>query len=218
MSMISLHHHVPLAPAGWTAEAACSESAVWASLAPLPPLLLADGSGPAAQQTTVRLCCDQCGLYVRFDCSDRDIWGTYDQRDAPIYDEEVVELFLSPGRDVPRRYVEIEVSPNGVMFDARIDSPAGTRVGLTVDTGWDCPGITWRAERHDADQRWSAVLCIPFAALVEGEPPEVWRANFYRIERPREGMPEFSCWSPTYTEPADFHVAGRFGTLYLPRR
>ncbi|HEY6323364.1 MAG TPA: hypothetical protein VJA16_17615 [Thermoanaerobaculia bacterium] len=48
-----------------------------------------------------------------------------------------------------------------------------------------------------------------------GQPPRRWRANFYRIERPRGSPPELSCWSPTLTEPADFHRPDRFGVLEL---
>jgi hypothetical protein len=46
-------------------------------------------------------------------------------------------------------------------------------------------------------------------------PPRRWRANFYRIERPRGGRPELSCWSPTFTDPPDFHRPERFGVLEL---
>jgi hypothetical protein len=45
--------------------------------------------------------------------------------------------------------------------------------------------------------------------------PTAWRANFYRIERPHLSDPEFSCWSPTHTEPASFHRPSHFGLLYL---
>ena len=48
-----------------------------------------------------------------------------------------------------------------------------------------------------------------------GELPDTWRANLYRIERPRDAAPEYSCWSPTLTDPADFHKPARFGVLRL---
>ncbi|HYG61044.1 MAG TPA: carbohydrate-binding family 9-like protein, partial [Thermoanaerobaculia bacterium] len=66
-------------------------------------------------------------------------------------------------------------------------------------------------------QDWWAALAIPWAAIapVSTPLPPIWRANFYRIERPRDGVPEFSCWSPTLTDPADFHKPARFGALEL---
>lgn len=188
----------------------------WRDVPALPPFTLADGSGPAQQQTTARLCFDAQALYVRFDCDDNDIWGTYTQRDEPIYDEEVVELFIGPGPADLIHYYEFEISPNGVLLDAKVYNPTSQRAELEVDTQWNCPGIRWQAGRNDEANHWWAVLVIPWAALAPpGKLPPIWRANFYRIERPRHAQPEFSCWSPTMTNPADFHKPAWFGRLTL---
>ena len=181
----------------------------WEEIAPLSPLVLADGGGAPEQATTVRLCWDEEALHVRFDCEDRDAWGTYRQRDEPIWQEEVVEVFLAPGEEDPIDYVEIEVSPLGVLFDARIHNPTSLRADMTADVAWDCPGLRWQAGRGKARQDWWAELSIPL------EPGRIWRANFYRVERPRDGAAEYSCWSPTLTDPADFHKPVRFGVLEL---
>jgi hypothetical protein len=189
---------------------------IWDEIPALPPFILADGSGPAKQQTVTRVCSDSEALYVRFDCDDPDIWGSYTWRDEPIYVEEVVEIFLGPGRANLTRYYELEISPNGVLFDASIYNPTSRRADLEINTGWDCPGLRWHAERNDAAHHWWAVLVVPWAAVAPpGDFPLIWRANFYRIERPRGAIPEFSCWSPTMTEPADFHKPAYFGTLML---
>jgi len=197
---------VPRAPAVWS----------WEEIPTLPLLVLADGSGPAVQQTRVRLCRDDRALHVRFDCEDRDAWGTYRRRDDPVYEEEAVEVFLAPGEADPVRYCEFEVSPLGTLFDARIHNPTSLRADLTADPTWDCPGLLWKTGRCAARQDWWATLSIPWAGIVPpGVLPPVWRANFYRIERPRDGGPEFSCWSPTLTRPADFHKPARFGALEI---
>jgi len=188
----------------------------WAEATLLPPLLLADGSGPALQQTAVRVCYNSWGLFVRFDCIDRDIWGTYTQRDEAIYDEEVVEVFIGAGEATPVNYYEFEVSPNSVLLDLTVHSPNGNRDGLIANFAWDCHELRWAAARNDAAGQWWATLAIPWAALGVTETlPPVWRANFYRIERPRDGAAEFSCWSPTLTDPADYHRPARFGVLRL---
>jgi len=191
----------------------------WEDVPPLTPFTLADGSGPAMQQTKVRLCRDEEALHVRFDCEDRDAWGTYGRRDDPIYEEEAVEVFLAPGENDPTRYFEFEVSPLGVLFDARIHNPTSLRADMEAAPSWDCPGLRWAAGRGTVRQDWWAILSIPWAAIRPIRPPEdlprIWRANFYRIERPRGGEPEFSCWSPTLTRPADFHRPARFGFLEL---
>lgn len=178
----------------------------------IPPasLVLADGSGAPEQATTVRLCWDNETLHVRFDCEDRDAWGTFKERDDPLWQEEVVEVFLAPGEEDPVVYMEIEVSPLGVLFDARIHNPTGLRADMTADLAWDCPGIRWQVGRGAKRQDWWTELSIPWE-----KPSKIWRANFYRVERPRDGAPEFTCWSPTLTSPADFHKPARFGLLEL---
>ena len=185
----------------------------------LPPFTLADGSGPALQQTAVRLAWDEAALHVRFDCADRDAWGTFTGRDDPIYEEEAVEVFLAPGAADPARYFEFEVSPKGTLFDAVISNPDSDRATMRADPAWDCPGLRWEAGSGAATQDWWATLAIPWESLAPSIPeaplPEVWRANFYRIERPRDGEAEFSGWSPTLTAPADFHKPARFGRLSL---
>ncbi|HYL05549.1 MAG TPA: carbohydrate-binding family 9-like protein [Thermoanaerobaculia bacterium] len=188
----------------------------WERAATLGAFVLADGSAAAAQPTTVRIAGDWRALYVRFECADRDAWGTYRHRNDPIYREEAVEVFLAPGEAPPRRYWELEVSPLGVLFAAHVEHSTGRRADLVADTSWECRGLEWLAGPAGTglSQDWWAELAIPWAALG-GRSPRRWRANFYRIERPRDGEPELSCWSPTLTDPPDFHRPERFGVLEL---
>jgi hypothetical protein len=207
---------VPRTPGPWGAERDLA-ALRWQEIAALPELARSDGSGPAEQATRVRLAWDDAALYVRFEAEDRDAWGTLAQRDAPLYQEEVVEVFLAAGAEPPRDYFELEVSPLGVLFDARVSNPTGRRADLVADTSWDCPGLRWQAGRGGERQDWWAALAIPWQAVATagGELPRVWRANFYRIERPRDGAAELSAWSPTFVSPADFHRPDRFGVLAL---
>lgn len=207
---------VPSAPMTWLGLTDPT-SELWADIPALSPFIGADGRKTAVYPTTTRLCADSQRLYVHFHCHDNDIWGHYTERDQPIYDEEVVELFLAPGSDEPTRYYEFEVSPNGVLFDAEINNPTSHRADIQVKHQWNCAGIQWAAERCDAENWWTAVLVIPWSSVAQpGLLANDWRANFYRIERPHGQPPEFSCWSPTYTDPADFHKPAYFGRLQLP--
>jgi hypothetical protein len=188
----------------------------WSALPPLPPFRLSDGSAAALQQTAVRLAWDDAALYVRFDCEDRDAWGTLTRRDDPIYQEEAVEVFLAAGEAAPAGYYELEVSPLGTLFDAWIDNPDSRRDTMRIGTEWDCAGVRWQAGPTGVRQDWWAALALPWSSLAPpGPPPEVWRANFYRIERPRDGAPELSAWSPTLAVPPEFHRPARFGVLRL---
>ncbi|OQY81270.1 MAG: hypothetical protein B6D41_19920 [Chloroflexi bacterium UTCFX4] len=197
-----------------THELALDDAAAWRALPALDALFLADGSRPAAQQTRVRVGYDANALYARFDCDDRDIWGTYTQRDEPLYEQEAVELFIAPGAADPREYFEFQISPNGVLFDAIISNPTARRDTLQTDPSWQCPGIRWMARRDDAHRVWWGALALPWVSIThDGKIPPVCRANFYRIERPHDSAVEYSCWAPTFTEPADFHKPARFGFL-----
>jgi carbonic anhydrase/acetyltransferase-like protein (isoleucine patch superfamily)/bifunctional DNA-binding transcriptional regulator/antitoxin component of YhaV-PrlF toxin-antitoxin module len=192
----------------------------WASVPPMSPLVLAGGGAPPVQPTEVKACWDETHLYVCFACKDTDIWGNLENRDDPLYDEEVVELFLCPTGDL-RHYFELEISPNNVLFDAKVFSPEGSRAAMLVDREWNSPGIRTAVrvsgivnDRTSPDIGWIVEAAVPFADLGLPGPPapgSVWRANFYRIER--GDVTEFTAWSPTYREPADFHVPDCFGEL-----
>ncbi|MBX3012188.1 MAG: carbohydrate-binding family 9-like protein [Caldilineaceae bacterium] len=210
---------IPRVAANWAAGADPFAWA-WEQAVTLPPMVLADGSGPAQQQTTIRVCYNEQDLFIRFDCADTDIWGTYSERDAAIYDEEVVEVFLAPGTETPVDYYEFEVSPNGVLLEVLAHNPTGERGDIRLDFSWDCAGLRWGAQREDAQNQWRAFYAMPWASVgasvgVSGSLPPVWRINFYRIERPRTAEPEFSCWSPTMSNPANFHRPAYFGYLAL---
>jgi Carbohydrate-binding family 9 len=205
----------PISRLSWTSAARLAELP-WSTIPARRLEYLADGDGPPEQATLLRLAWDETALYVHFECADRDAWGTWSERDDPLYEEEAVEVFLAPGVDDPSWYAEFEVSPRGVMFDALIHNPHGERATMRSEVQWDCPGLRWEAGTTGASQDWWAALVIPWDGLApEIDRPPVWRANFYRIERPRDGETEFSCWSPTLTEPADFHKPSRFGFLDL---
>ena len=206
---------VPRRPQTWN-PAYDPHSWAWDDVPPLPPFILADGSGLAVYQTAVHAAYDDAALYIRYICDDPDIWGESTARDSHIYDEEVVELFIAPGFATPVRYYEFEVSPLGALLDLSVHNPDLDRRTLVGDFSWDCPGLRWAAVRDDANDRWYAYLIVPWTSLgASATLPRVWRANFYRIERPRNRSPEFSCWSPTMSDPADYHRPAFFGFLTL---
>ena len=186
----------------------------WSPGSLLAPLRRAQDGAQPAQSTRVRVAHDGDVLFVRFDCEDLDAWSTHLRRDAPLWEEEVVEVFLAPGEADPAAYVEIEVNPGGAIFDARVVNPDSRRDTLELDTRWDAPGLTVRVTRPDP-RVWRAEIALPWRDLDDGPLPPVWRANFFRIDRPRGAPPEFTCWSPTMTDPPDFHRPARFGRLIL---
>jgi hypothetical protein len=154
-------------------------------------------------------------LSILFSGADDHVVASYIEHDAPLYEEDVVEVFLAPERLT--EYFELEISPNGTMFDARIESPDGTRATMQVDRAWTCQGLVAAVRRQvesDGAVTFDVLVRLPFAALGRETPEagEIWRANFFRIDRHPSGD-EYSAWQPTMRTPADFHVPAAFGTL-----
>jgi hypothetical protein len=159
---------------------------------------------------------DEEFLTVVFAAADDHVVASHIKHDAPLYQEDVVEAFLAP--ESLQRYFELEVNPRGTTFDAVIDSPDGIRATMRADRQWDCEGLfaaVRKVVESDGAMSIDTVLRVPFASLGRATPRdgEVWRANFFRIDRhPRYGD-EFSAWQPTLKTPPDFHVASAFGYL-----
>lgn len=181
----------------------------WSEVA---PLFLSDavtGKEPR-QGTAVRTVWNPHEWRVLFHATDADAWATLTERDAPLYEEETVEIFVDPAGDL-QSYFEIEVNPLGAVLDLAFRR---SRSGYKGDRAWNCEGLQTRVHR-DADT-WTVELAVPFDAVTNArpEPGTEWRVNFCRIDRPsRDGsIPrELTAWSPPCR--ANFHTTDRFGTL-----
>lgn len=165
--------------------------------------------------TTVTAYYDDAHLSVLFSAADDHIVATLVAHDDPLYEEDVVEVFLAP--ESPQHYFEIEVSPMGTTFDAKIDSPQGVRETMVPDVAWNCEGLfaaVRRTVEANAAITVDTLFRIPFRSLGRRvpEPDETWLGNFFRIDR-RPAGDEYSAWRPTMKTPPDFHVTAAFGRL-----
>jgi hypothetical protein len=190
----------------------------WARPARASSAKLRDSStgSPARLETTFTPYHDGHRLIVVFSCNDDEIVSNYEERDQPLYEEDVVEIFLAPA--ALTEYFEIEVSPRGTVFDARVHSPDLDRSTMRADRSWDCAELFAgvRITRGEGELfTVETAVVIPFASL-DVEPPRagaVWRANFFRIDRSESHGDSFSAWQPTGKTPPDFHVPEAFGKL-----
>ncbi|MBI5546680.1 MAG: carbohydrate-binding family 9-like protein, partial [Deltaproteobacteria bacterium] len=177
-----------------------------------------DGGQPRSR-TEARLVWDEEYLWAAFDVQDEDLWARSEKKDDPIYQEEVVELFLDADGD-GKTYNELELSPRNVQFDAYF--PA-RRQGM--DLAWDSQmtsAVKLRGtlnEPTDKDEGWTAELRIPVKRLAAvprwpPQPGDRWRFNLYRLEWHTERkVNEGAAFSPPLV--GDFHHLPRFGILEL---
>jgi hypothetical protein len=170
-------------------------------------LQLAENGLKPRQGTQVKAGWDAECLRLFFFAEDSRPWATLTERDAPLYKEEVVEVFLDPVGDLGA-YFEFEVNPNNAVLDLCVRK---IRSGYRKDFRWRCEGLQTVTRRFEGG--WAAELSIPFKSVAGQSPfPRTqWRANFTRIDRPPTLPRELSAWSPTGR--AQFHIPERFGVL-----
>lgn len=199
-----------------------ADEADWKA-APLGPAFSdAEGGGAVGGGTVARLLWDDAHLYAFIACDDADVWSSYRGRDDPLWREDVVELFIDADGN-RRGYVELQVNPNGAIFDAffpigraekhHFEWNGGMRAAVVVHGTAD--------RRDDRDRGWDVELAIPLADVkgMAAEmdvaiPPAIgdrWRLNVVRVEKPARGGIRASSWNPITIR--DFHALGRMLTV-----
>ena len=179
--------------------------------------------GPAAYRTHFRALWNHAGLALRFEVCDTGPWHTMARRDDPIWEEEVVEIFLDPAR-LGCHYAEVEFNPANTVTDLHVRSP---HPSLASDRAWNWEGLESTVVPGSCGglsrDSWVALAWLPWsglrgmAAVVDGVlPPKVgdrWQFNVFRIKRPNGPQrPEdgaiYAAWSvpdgPSFHEPSAF--------------
>lgn len=176
------------------------------------------GGVPSAE-TKVLVGWSRTRLYVAFIADSRNIRNTVTKHDGPLYDEDVVELFLDPDGD-GRNYFELEWNSLNTSLDYFFTGPM-----QGLDANWAPKGMQHAVkvrgtvnQPSDVDTGITLEVALPWEGFSawskKGLPPQAGDslpANFYRIIYPAAGDPELISWSPTGA--AAFHVPGKFGKL-----
>lgn len=167
-------------------------------------------TGLAAKEATeVRACWSSEYFYVRFVCQDSHIVSEYQHRDDPLYEQDVVELFIDEA-GTGMEYIELEVSPNNIVFDALIQSD-GRKSITSSDVKWNLAGLQTSVE-HDDKGNLMYEIRIPAANFKNPlQAGRSWNVNFYRIDEDTQGNREYQAWSPTGE--VNYHIPSRFGKL-----
>lgn len=198
-----------------------ADDALW-KLAKEVKLAEAETGKPGRYNTTVKMLYNSKHLYIAFECADDSVWGTFNQRDAQIFSEECVEVFLCPSGKI-RQYYELNISPLNTVFDAVIFNMKTLQQGgrLRSWTDFTCEGMTTKVNvtgeiGKAGAKRWSVEYAIPFTSIIGSDnlvpvAGEEWRMNLYRIDHPANSSLEYYAWSPPGK--LDFHLPWKFGIL-----
>jgi uncharacterized protein (DUF362 family) len=135
-----------------------------------------------------------------------------------LYQEDCVELFLTPNPEQPKHYFEIELGPLGHFFDLEVDRAqgkeqvewsSGLEIATHVSDATGAPDAGENALRRvTIEARFAAPEIV--AALKSGARLPL---GLFRMEgkAPRQ----YLAWSPPRTPKPNFHVPEAFGTLEL---
>ncbi|MFC1692439.1 carbohydrate-binding family 9-like protein [Candidatus Latescibacterota bacterium] len=179
-------------------------------------------------KTTVRLLWDDDFFYVGFYGEDNDAWTTLMNRDDNLWEEEVFEIFIDP-ENKGHTYYEININPADNIVDLFVTNGGESRRGIfTSMKGWNFKEIKHGVfvegdgiREGTRDRFWTAEIAIPFDELwiAPFTPPEdgdMWRMNFFRIERGKSDDPGDD-WRASFspTMGLGFHIPWRFGKIYF---
>ena len=162
--------------------------------------------------TRARFLWTKSGLYGLWELSnaaiDADATRPVAEERIKLYEEDCVEMFLTPRASQPTHYFEVELGPLGHYFDIDVD-----RATKKEDIAWSS-GVTVKTS-HDEKAKTATIEAVfaakdVTAALVPGAS---LRLGLYRIEgkTPRT----YLAWSPPRTKSPNFHVPSAFGTLVI---
>lgn len=226
-----------LALIGATVAAAAAASAP--SLAPSVPSLLVPGCPRTATvtydksvpdktyfpTTKVDVCYTDVSIELTFTAEHETNYyvNASQGTNAAIWEYEVMEAFIYHGTNDPQTYLEFEVNPDNVTFQAFIYNPSKVRAaGAPFDTFFITEplvdGLTARTALDKPAETWVSSASIPLGLfnVDSGEACGTdWRMNFFRTVVSPSSFPNqlLGAWSPT--DQANFHMTPFFGHVHF---
>jgi hypothetical protein len=205
------------------------DDAVWATATSTGPFVNTMTGAPVEQKTDAKLLWDNKFLYIAFDNQDSDVWSSLTKRDDKLWTQEADELMLDADGD-GKTYVELQVAPNGNVFDTYLPSYRKYEDSLDpkkAQYSWNSKLQAKVAvdgtlnKREDKDKGWTVELAIPLEDVKGLDkdskvklPPSVgdkWRFNMFRMDMPQGKPQQAAGWSPPMV--GDFHALDKFGDL-----
>ncbi len=147
----------------------------------------ANGKGPARPMSEARLLHDDKFLYLGLYAADEDIHPAVAAHDGPVWtgDAFSVRVFAPTN-------VRIDMSPSGVVTDAKVGPP--------VDPSWESGtvlGVDMDGTPNDAsddDEEWIVEAAIPLASLCGDGACSDLRVELSRCDTPKNGRRVCASW------------------------
>ena len=132
-------------------------------------------------------------LFVGAELEEPHVWGTLNQRDSVIFQDNDFEVFIDPNGD-NQLYAEFEMNALNTVWDLLLIK--AYRDGGPAVVGWDMHSLKSAVhidgtlnDSSDKDKGWSLEIAFPWKDLGEIAgthcPPahgDQWRINFSRVE------------------------------------
>ncbi|KAI5458759.1 hypothetical protein BGZ63DRAFT_392010 [Mariannaea sp. PMI_226] len=172
-------------------------------------------------RTQVDLCYTDTSISLTFTALDETNFyfnasqGTNDD----IWEYEVMEAFIYKGTEDPQTYLEFEINPNNVTYQAFVYNPSKDRADgapfdhfFVSDPATDGFSATTKLDKRA--KSWTSRTLIPLALfnVDNGRAKGTnWRMNFFRTITSPSTYPDqqLGAWSPP--NKASFHISKYFG-------
>ncbi|OAA56808.1 Carbohydrate-binding domain, family 9-like, subgroup [Cordyceps fumosorosea ARSEF 2679] len=173
--------------------------------------------------TQVDLCYTSTALHLAFTARDERsfYFDPAQTTNGDIWQYEVMEAFLHRGDADPQTYLEFEVSPNNVTYQAFVYNPSKERAaGAPFDHAFiSDPAADGFAAKTTLDKQagtWRSEVSIPLGLfnVDEGKARGTrWRMNFFRTVVSPETFPDQQLGAWSVPDKASFHISKYFGTV-----
>ena len=145
-------------------------------------------SGMATNQTIVKMCYNDAGIYISAVCYDDQAKNSIIQslkRDFKLKDTDAFTVSIDPFGDLQNGF-SFSISPYNVQREGLISNGGG----WGASTSWD---NKWFSGTQILEDRWIAEMFIPFKTIRYSNELKNWKINFTRTDFK---LNERSCWSP----------------------
>ncbi|KAK7732494.1 hypothetical protein SLS53_008499 [Cytospora paraplurivora] len=174
-------------------------------------------------ETKVSLCYSNSLIHINFTALEEEnfYYNSSLSTNEEIYNYEVMEAFIYRGTNDPQTYLEFEVAPNNVTFQAFIYNPSKVRAaGAAFDrfyiTDLAADGIVASTTLDYDAGTWVSDVQIPLGLfnVDNGTAKHTkWRMNFFRTITGPDTFPNQTYGGWSVPDEANFHMTPYFGEV-----